>query len=180
MVTETLDTVSLPARVDTRRWTEEEWEYYRRLGRAIHTLRKSRGLTLKDVSQESGIIFQQIHRYEIGERGVTVSQILDLLHALEAPPGLLIQDWDRTEDATNPITQLRGRSLDGFIGGRSRFLRTKLGLKTTSLKPHGLTDRVVQHLEFGKSKIKMHRLSKLAIALETTPDYFLREKNSVA
>ena len=45
------------------------------LNEAIRNARKSSGMTLKDVSSETGISISAVHRYETGSRKIPVSYI---------------------------------------------------------------------------------------------------------
>jgi transcriptional regulator with XRE-family HTH domain len=64
--------------------TSEE-EFLKNLGQKIRHLRKEKGLSLNNISEQSGFEKARLSRLEAGKVNITVKTLFKLSHALDVP-----------------------------------------------------------------------------------------------
>jgi transcriptional regulator with XRE-family HTH domain len=68
-----------------RRKSREEQEADERLGREIERLRKSRGLTRRELAAQLGVTRQGLFWIEVGRSSCSASRLQQIANALEVP-----------------------------------------------------------------------------------------------
>ncbi|MEL6828914.1 MAG: helix-turn-helix transcriptional regulator [Pseudomonadota bacterium] len=76
-------------------------EYDRALREVLRSYRKQGGLTKADLATAAGVSVQQIKRYEEGTNKVSVSQLMQLSHALGVPASRLIAEIEVIPDTSS-------------------------------------------------------------------------------
>lgn len=75
------------------------------LGRRARAQRLSRGWTLREVAERSGVSPRFLVQLEAGEGNISVRRLADVAQALDTSPGALLS---RSGDGTPPVTALLG------------------------------------------------------------------------
>lgn len=67
-----------------------ERKYSAEVGRYVRELREQRGLLLRDVSAQSGLSIAALSKLELGERSITVDDLIVLGQGLDVAPTSLL------------------------------------------------------------------------------------------
>jgi len=59
------------------------------LGKRLRELRQARGMTLDDLSQASGVSYQQIQKYEAGRNRIPATRLVAFANVLDATIGMM-------------------------------------------------------------------------------------------
>jgi transcriptional regulator with XRE-family HTH domain len=80
------------------------------IGRRIRSRRIELGLSQADLGQRAGIVYQQVHKYEVGVNSVPIARLRAIAEALECTVPWLL--------AVEPVIELSGRSRETVIAVR--------------------------------------------------------------
>lgn len=123
------------------------------IGEKIKELRKSKGISQKELAQKTGLSIGSIQGYEQGRYNPKLEAIAKIADALETEPD-------------NFCDVLLQHSENVSIGGKIKAVRLQKGVSQAALaKCLGVSTAMICQYEIGKRKPKMETLSKIAGAL---------------
>lgn len=87
-------------------------------GERIRSIRKEKGMTLKDLAQKTNMSEQAISQYERGTRKINVNTLSILAEALNVPIGRILLNKDTTSIThTSEAPQLQEKAVEFFAEG---------------------------------------------------------------
>lgn len=87
--------------------TDDEKQFFTRLGARISTLRGERGLTQAELAAELGVSQQTVNSFERGRRRVPVSALPTLARTLHVSIEELVSDGEKARSKRGPAPRLQ-------------------------------------------------------------------------
>ena len=106
------------------------------IGRQIRKRRRILGISQLELANAVGIASQQIQKYEIGANRLSVSRLVEIAAALEAPVGWFFQSLEADGAAVDPAPARAKRLVSVSAAGAVRS-RTVVSLGEASAKRGG-------------------------------------------
>lgn len=106
------------------------------IGRQIRKRRRILGISQLELANAVGIASQQIQKYEIGANRLSVSRLVEIAAALEAPVGWFFQSLEADGAAVDPVPA-RAKRLVSVSAASAVRSRTVVSLGETSAKRGG-------------------------------------------